>query len=134
VLRAVFNRPLALSFAALWFVGFLISETAAIVAFRRIGSSASLPFVIPAIALFVLSVWTAWRHPWALAVGTALGGLQIVGAIGCAIELHSGIAAMKAAELLALGVDPRVGVEVNLAYSLVASALFLWAVVRFVRR
>jgi hypothetical protein len=134
VLRAVFNRPLALSFATLWFVGFLISETAAIVAFRRVGSAASLPFVIPAILLFVLSLWTTWRHPWALAVGTVLSGLQIAGAIGCAIELHGGIAAMKASELLALGVDPRIGVEVNLAYSLAGSALFLWAVVRFVRR
>jgi len=133
MLLDVFNRALARSFAALWFVGFLISETAAIIAFRRVGSGASLPFVIPAIFLFALSLWTMWRHPLALAVGTVLSALQIVGAIGCAIELHAGISGMKVAELQGLRVDPYVGVEVNLLYSLVGSVLFFWAAIRFAR-
>ena len=133
MLREVFDRGLSRSFAALWFAGFLLCETAAVLAFRRSGSWASLPFVIPAIALFVLSVWTVLRQPWALAVGAALSAAQIAGTIGCILELRLGISTLKMAEMHALGVDPTAGVVVNLIYSIAGTALFAWALVRFLR-
>jgi hypothetical protein len=131
LLKAI-DRPLSRALAAYWLVGFIISEVAGILAFRRIGSTGSIPFVIPAIVLFVLGFATFWRNSWALAIGAILSAAQIVGTAGCIVELHAGISAMKSAELHALGVDPTAGVVLNLIYSIAGSALFLWIFARFI--
>jgi hypothetical protein len=131
LLKAI-DRPLSRALAAYWFAGFIISEIAGILAFRRIGSSGSIPFVIPAIVLFVLGFLTFWRNSWALAVSTLLSAAQIAGTVGCIVELHAGIDAMKATELHALGIDPAVGVVLNLIYSIAGAALFAWIAARFI--
>ncbi|HTA40023.1 MAG TPA: hypothetical protein VK760_13150 [Candidatus Acidoferrales bacterium] len=133
MLRRVFNVPLARAFAVFWMIGFVIFETMAILTFRHAGSGPSVVFVIPAILLFVLGLWTFWRHPWALAIGTLLSAAQIIAAIGCIMDLQRGSFSMQQS-FIAAGVDPIAALRVHLVYSLVGSALFLWAAVRFVRR
>jgi hypothetical protein len=133
VLRAVFTPAVARVFAAYWMLGFVVFETMAILTFRHAGSGPSMVFVIPAIVLFVLSLWTFWRHPIALAAGTILSGLQILATIGSVLDLQRGSFSM-AHSFVAAGIDPIVALRVHVAYSLVGSALFLWAALRFVRR
>ena len=116
----------------LWMLGFVIFETMAILTFRHAGSAASVVFVIPAILLFVLSLWTFWRHPWALAIGTLVSAAQILAAIGCIWDLQRGSFAMQHS-VVAAGVEPIVALRVHLVYSLVGSALFFWAAIRYVR-
>jgi hypothetical protein len=133
MLRKVYDPLLARLFGALWMVGFVIFETMAIVAFRRFGStSTSIFLAIPAVVLFVLALWTFWRNPWALAIGTLLSAAQIVGVAGCIHDLATGTSRM-AASLLSLGIDPTAGLIAHLVYSLAGSALFVWALIRFVR-
>lgn len=133
MLRRIYDPLLARIFGAFWMLGFVVFETMAILTFHNAGSGPSIVFVIPAIVLFVLALWTFWRHPWALAIGTVLSGLQILATIGCIMDLQRGSFSM-AHSFAAAGIDPIVALRVHLAYSLIGSVLFLWAAVRFVRR
>jgi hypothetical protein len=132
MLRTVFDKPLARAFGVLWMVGFLVFETMAILVFHRIGSSSSIPFVAAAIVLFVLSLWTLWRNPWALGFGTLLSASQFAGVVGCIADLRSGTSAMRSS-LIAAGVDPTTGLWLHLIFSSVGSVFFVWALVRFIR-
>jgi hypothetical protein len=51
--------------------------------------------------------------------------------IGSAWELARGVHGSKARELRGLGVDPELGVALNLVYSAVASLVFAWLVTRW---
>jgi hypothetical protein len=133
MLRNVYDPRLARAFGILWLIGFAIFEVTAILAFRRFGAApVSALLTIPAVILFVLALWTFWRHPWALAFGTLLSATQILAAIGCIRDLRTGTSEMQAS-LTSLGIDPTAGIVVHLIFSLAGSALFVWALVRFVR-
>jgi len=54
---------------------------------------------------------------------------QAFGALGSGWELMRGADGDKAEELRSLGIDPTFGIALNLVYSLVAFALFVWALV-----
>jgi hypothetical protein len=96
-------------FAAFWFAGFLYFEIAAMLAYRHAGAAGAFPFGACAVVLFVLSLWTFWRHPWALAASTVLGaGMVLVFAV-CIVELLRGAGA---------------SVVFALVYGLAGSALF----------
>lgn len=69
----------------------------------------------------------------ALIVSTVLLGAQVLGVIGSAWQLLSGVHGSKADELNRLGIDPELGVALNLVYSAVASAVFVWVLTRWVR-
>ena len=133
MLRKVYSPALARIFGAFWMVGFAIFETMAILTFRHAGSGPSVVFVIPAIVLFALSLWTFWRRPWALGIGTVLSGVQILAAIGCIMDLRRGSFSMQHS-FVAAGIDPVTALRVHLIYSSIGSVLFLWAAARFVRR
>jgi hypothetical protein len=61
-------------------------------------------------------------------------GAQLFGALGSAWELVHGVDGSKAKELHDLGVDPTLGVVLNLLYSLVAFVVFLSALRQAVGR
>jgi hypothetical protein len=91
----------------------------------------ALPFLAAALGLAVLSVAVLRAHRLALIVSAVLLGAQILGVIGSAWVLANGVQGSKARELRDLGVDPELGVALNLVYSAVASAVFAWGVVRW---
>jgi hypothetical protein len=131
MLRTVFDPSLARAFGILWLAGFVIFEIMAILTFRHAGSVASAPFVAAAVILFVLGLWTFWRHPWALAIGALLSAAQIPATIGCIRDLRAGEFMMKGSFLTA-GIDPSIALWGHAVYSLVGSALFVWALVRYI--
>ena len=51
--------------------------------------------------------------------------------LGSAWQLLSGVHDSKADELHRLGIDPELGVALNLVYSAVASAVFVWVLTRW---
>jgi hypothetical protein len=132
MLRTVFDPPLARAFGALWLAGFVVFEIMAILTFRHAGSVASAPFAAAAVILFVLCLWTFWRHPWALAFGALLSAAQIPAIFGSIRDLRAGEFATKGSFLTA-GIDPSVALWGHALYSFAGSALFVWALVRYVR-
>jgi hypothetical protein len=132
-LRAVFHRPLRLTVGALWLVGIGLAGWTAPLASRRSGVVSGLPFVgvVVAGSFLLRGVLQADRR--ALAISMVLLGAQFGGVIGSAWQLGQGVDGAKARELRRLGVDPTVGVAVNLVYSAVAFGVFGWAAARWLR-
>jgi len=117
--------------AGLWLAGVALAGFTAPLAWRRTGVTSALPFIGAAAGLAVLTIGVLRCNRAALALSTAGLGAQILGVFGSAWELSRGVAGSKARELRGLGVDPELGVALNLVYSLVASAVFAWLVTRW---
>jgi hypothetical protein len=117
--------------AGLWVVGVGFAGFTAPLAWRRTGVVSALPFLAAAAGLLVLALGVLRMNRVALVVSTVGLGGQILGVIGSAWQLAQGVTGSKAAELRRLGVDPEFGVALNLAYSAVASAVFVWLVARW---
>ncbi|MCA1843561.1 MAG: hypothetical protein LC792_10330 [Actinobacteria bacterium] len=100
-------------------------------AWRRTGVVTALPFIAVAVGLSALAVAVLRAVRLALILSTAGLGAQLLGVIGSAWELLHGVAGSKADELHRLGVDPELGVTLNLIYSAVASAVFAWILTRW---
>jgi hypothetical protein len=93
--------------------------------------ASALPFIGAALGLAVLAAAVGRANRLALGISTVLLGAQILGVIGSAWVLMHGVEGSKARELRDLGVDPELGVALNLAYSAVASAVFAWVAARW---
>jgi hypothetical protein len=108
-------------------VGAAIAGMTAGLAATHENASSSVTFATVAVGLVVLAIATARGSPWALAVSSVLLGAQLFGVLGSAWELMHGADGDKAEQLRSLGIDPTFGIVLNLVYSLVAFALFAWA-------
>jgi len=117
--------------ASLWLVGVAFTGFAAPRAWHRTGVVSALPFMAVTIALLVVAAAVMRGLRAALVVSTLVLGGQILGVIGSAWELAQGVHGSKARELRDLGVDPELGVALNLAYSAVAALIFAWIVARW---
>ena len=92
---------------------------------------AALPFLAVAVGLTVLAIAVLRAIRIALIVSTAGLGAQVLGVLGSAWELLNGVHGSKSTELRRLGIDPELGVALNLVYSAVASAVFVWVIARW---
>ena len=117
--------------AGLWLAGVALAGFAATRAWSRVGPTRALPFLAVVVGGIVLAAAVLRRHRVALAISAILLGAQILGVIGSAWQLARGVDGSKARELRDLGFDPELGVALNLLYSAVASAVFVWAVTRW---
>jgi hypothetical protein len=135
---AVFARflpsPLRRAAAALWLAGAAIAGLTAVLAGSHDNASSPVIFAAVAVALVVLAISTVRGLPWALAVTSVLLGAQVAGALGSGWQLMHGPHGDKADELRSLGIDPTFGIVLNLVYTLVAGALFVWALAGARRR
>jgi len=120
--------------AGLWLVGVAFAGFAAPRAWGRTGVSGAFPFILAAVGLAALAYAVLRARPVSLIVSTALLGAQLLGVIGSAVQLLNGVSGSKTAELERLGIDPEMGVALNLLYSTVASALFVWVAIRWRKR
>ena len=117
--------------AGLWLAGVVLAGGTAPRAWSRTGVVAALPFIAAAVGLAVLA-WAVLRASRAaLIVSTVLLGAQVLGVVGSAWQLRSGVHGSKADELHRLGIDPELGVALNLVYSAVATAVFAWVLTRW---
>ncbi|HXO17040.1 MAG TPA: hypothetical protein VN909_02600 [Candidatus Dormibacteraeota bacterium] len=93
---------------------------AAVLSALRPGAGPWWVFAAVAILLLLIARSLLASRPWALAVSFVLLASQVVGVVGTTLQFAYGIDAGKAGELRALGLDRRLGVSVNLAFSLAA--------------
>jgi hypothetical protein len=127
----VFHRRLRVTVAGLWLAGVALAGFTAPRAWHRTGVASALPFVAVAVAGVVLARAVLRGYRAALALSAVLLGGQILGVIGSAWELSQPGQGSKGRELRRLGFDPRLGVVLNLLYSAIASAVFVWVATRW---
>jgi hypothetical protein len=132
-LADVFHRPLRIAVAGLWLLGAGLAGFSAPDAAVRIDVASGLVFSVVAVAGVVFAVSTLRGRRWALAVGLVGCGGQVFGVVGTTWELVHPLDTAKSRELRALEVDPTLAVTINLVFSAVASALFVWMAIRLFR-
>ena len=133
LLDCVYAGPVRVAVATLWAIGVALAGGTAVVAAVRVDGAAALPYVVAATALAALLVGVMRRSRWALVVSLVLLAAQVFGVFGAAWELSTGVSEVKREELERLALDPELGVALNLVYSLVAFAVFVWAAWRWTR-
>jgi hypothetical protein len=133
MLACAFDRSLRTTVAVLWLVGAALAGVTAPLAAVRLSAGRGVVFGLVAAGLVLLAIGTLRGVRWVAALDLVLLGPQAIGAAGAALELVLGVNAAKAADLRAVGYDPRLSVAINVVYSTVAFAVFCWAVVRLLR-
>lgn len=126
----IFDRPIRLTVAILWFVGAGFAVLAAVLSSIHPGAGPPGLFLVAAGALTGLGCATFQSRTWAIAVSLVLLAGQVIGVAGSTLQLAHGIDPGKAAELRALGFEPRVGIAVNLVFSLIATTVLAAAIFR----
>lgn len=118
---------------ALWVVGAGLAATTGVLAVAHSEVGYGVVYAVVAAALTVLAVATNRGNRQAQAISLVLLGSQIIGALGAAWELAFGADdTAKARHLHDLGVSYRLALAGNLAFSLLASTVFAWAVIQLI--
>ena len=125
-MRIVVDRPLRIALTALWVSGATLAAVTAVVAIRRnaggVGGYAGV-----AMALTLGAFFTARGHRLITMIGLVGCAGQPLAVAATAWELTHRVSHTQVEKLQALGVNPRVGVTINLVFSLCASGLAVWA-------
>ncbi|WP_412538603.1 hypothetical protein R8Z50_22455 [Longispora sp. K20-0274] len=132
-MRKALHRPLRLAIASLLGLGVVLAWSSVPAAVARIGRWQGVVFLVVGVGLTVLAIGVVRGVRWASVIAVVGLAGQPLAVAGTLWELAYGIDAGKARELRLLGFEPTVGVTVNLAYSVVASALFGWFALRWWR-
>ncbi|RJO75643.1 hypothetical protein D5S18_14600 [Nocardia panacis] len=129
MLLSAFHRRLRLATAALLVVGVGLAIFGLVGAAdhrdRRAGA-----FAVAAVVLAVLVPVVLRGGRWVVGGAAIVLGGQWIAVVGTLVELLIGVGASKSADLRRIGVEPAMGVGINLAYSLVAGMLFVWFMIR----
>lgn len=131
LLDCVYARGVRIAVAGLWGAGVALASATAAVAAVRVDAAAALPYIVASALLAALLVGVVRRARWALVVSLVLLAAQVLGVLGAGLELSTGVSDVKRDELERLGFDAELGVALNLAYSLLGFAVFIWAARRY---
>lgn len=113
---------------ALWGIGAGLAATTGVlsVAHSKVGYAVLYAVVAAALAAFAAATHRGNRR--AQIITLVLLGSQVIGAVGAAWELAYGADdTAKARHLRELGVNYRLALATNLAFSTLASFVFIWA-------
>jgi len=125
MIGVVDDRGLRVALTSLWSAGALLAAVTAVVATQRHASGVP-GYIAATAALTILAVFTARRRRLFTTVGLTICALSPLGVIASAAELATGISRTQVDKLHALGVNPVVGVVVNLLFCACATALAIW--------
>ena len=125
-MSVVVDRPLRLALVALWVSGATLAAVTAVVAIRRDAGGVA-GYTGAAVALALGALFTARGHRLITTIGLVACAGQPLAVAATAWELTHCISHIQVAKLQALGVNPTVGVAINLVFSLCASLLAAWA-------
>ena len=118
----------------LWGVGVVLAATTGVLAVAHSRFGYGFIYAAVAAALGTLAVATGRGNRRAEAVTLVLLGSQFIGAVGAAWELAYGADdTAKARHLHDLGINYRLALAGNLAFSTLAAVVFVWAMVPVVR-
>jgi methyltransferase (TIGR00027 family) len=132
-LTQVLHRPVRRCAAGLYLAGAALAAGTAVPAYARLGTGQALAFAAVAVVSAAVAVAVLRAARWALWLTVVFTAGQLSAVVGIGWELSAGIDEGKAGELRRLGVDPTVGVLVNLVYSALAVLLFGWVALRWRR-
>jgi hypothetical protein len=131
---SAFSNGVRRSATVLWGVGAGLAATTGVLAVAHSKFGYGFIYSAVAVALGTLAVVTRRGNRRAEVVTLVLLGSQLIGAAGAAWELAYGADdTAKARHLHDLGINYRLALVGNLAFSTLASAVFVWAMVRLVR-
>lgn len=122
----VVHRPLRRGLTGLAGAGAGLAATAATLTFIDGNVRDGIVYTVAATGLTLVAVGLARSVRWIIALTLIACAGQLAAMIGTVLELIYGVAPFKATHLRTLGVDPNIGVGINLAYSTVAFGLFCW--------
>lgn len=126
-----FSNGVRRAATVLWVIGAGLAATTGVLAVTHSRPGYGLLYAVVAAALGALATATQRGHRRADVITLILLGSQVVGAVGAAWELAYGAAdTAKARHLHDLGVNYRLALASNLAFSILASIVFVWAMVR----
>jgi hypothetical protein len=127
----VVHRPLKISVIVLIAAGAVMAVTALIASVTH-GQTAQAWAFLAVASILAVATWAVGRNVrWVTVVCfVGLAG-QLIAIVGTAIELATGIAVIKQQQLRSIGLDPTLGVTVNLIYSTAGFGLFCWAAWRW---
>ena len=125
-MRAAVHRPLRIALTVLWASGALMAAVTSVLAARRAASGAG-GYAGAAVTLALLAFFTARGNGLVTTIGLGICALQPFAVAATAWELTHDISSTQVEKLDALGIDPRVGVAINLVFSACASVLAAWA-------
>ncbi len=125
-MQVAFHRPLRIALIALWVSGAMLAAVTALVAAQRDAAGVG-GYAGAAVALALLALFTALGNRLITTIGLAVCALQPFAVAATAWELTHDISQAQVDKLQELGVSPRLGVAVNLVFSVCASALAAWA-------
>jgi hypothetical protein len=127
-----FHRPLRIATAVLAAagVGLAVFGAGAALAHASWGEAAAftfIGFVLVAASAIILS-----GHRWAVVVAVIILGAQCISVPARIWELVNGIDPVKTRQLRHLGIDPGLGVTINVIYSSIGAGLSVWFAVRYI--
>jgi hypothetical protein len=121
-------RRAALAACVLWLAGGALAAFTGVLSLTRSEAGNAAVYAVVSVGLGALAVATYYAVRAAETVTLVLLASQILGVVGSAWELARGDdGGAKARHLEDLGVDFRLAVLGNLAYSAAAAAVFIWA-------
>jgi hypothetical protein len=124
--RVVVDRPLRIALTALWVSGATLAAVTAVTAVRRDAGGVG-GYAGAAVALALAALFTARGHRLITIIGLVACAGQPLAVAATAWELTHRVSHTQVEKLQALGVNPRVGVAINLIFSLCASIVAAWA-------
>jgi purine-cytosine permease-like protein len=125
----VVDRPLRIALTALWASGAGLATATAVVAVRR-DASGGAGYAAAAVVLALGALLTARGRRIITIIGLVACAGQLLAVAATTWELTHHVSHVQVQKLQALGVNPRVGVAINLAFSLCASLVAAWALWR----
>ncbi len=125
MIGVVDDRRLRVALTTLWSAGVIIAAVSAVLAAERRAADV-LGYIAVTASLMILALFTARRQRVVTMVGLTICVLSPLGVIACAVELATGISRTQVHKLHALGVNPTLGVVINLVFCACATALAIW--------
>jgi hypothetical protein len=120
------RRPLRLALTSLWIAGALLAAVTAVMATRRDAGGVG-GYAGAAVALALMALFTTRGHRLITTIGLVICALQPIAVAATAWELTHDISHTQVHKLQQLGVNPRLGVAINLVFCACASVLAVWA-------
>ena len=125
-MRVIVDRRVRIALTALWASGATLAALTAVVAIRRDAGGVG-GYAAAAVALTLGAFFTARGHRLITMIGLAACAGQTLAVAATTWELTHRISHTQVEKLQGLGINPRVGVAINLVFSLCASVVAAWA-------
>ena len=125
-MRVVVDRRLRIALTSLWVAGGTLAAATAVMALRRDAGGVA-GYAAAAVALTLGALFTARGQRLITTIGLVACAGQPLAVAATAWELTHGVSHAQVEKLHALGIDPRVGVSINLVFSVCASLVAAWA-------